>query len=294
MGPLPSDPRTQLRVCSQQGGLALVDASTGETCAAAASRWRSDIASTLSTLLDGHALVACHVLAIVGGDEDGPSTSSGTGGTPLSAVLGVALLPNFFDALEQSRATAAACTKLMDYWRDHSWNHSNQAAMDAVHAAYPRLDAAGGSHEEGAGEEEAEGEDVDDSSALRDRVFALALPSDWHTEHGEPPGLTSTLYRYQRRALAWMLWRESLGDRRGGGDAEGCCDLVSTKSRLPESSLLFRRVETPAGLVVWRSPVDGRVRLDPQPPLPETSGGLLCDEMGEMGGHGGVCAARGP
>ena len=143
---------------------------------------------------------------------------------------------------------------------------------------------------------------------LRDRVFRLALPQDWQVEAAEPPGLACTLFRYQRRCLAWLKWRESLGGGWGGasgsgaaaegvkpdpeaGDGRGAaaspsadaapCDQRSRKAALPGTSLLWQPLLLPSGLRVWANPLEGGVRRRPVgPPLPEVSGGLLCEEMG--------------
>lgn len=145
-----------------------------------------------------------------------------------------------------------------------------------------------------------------DSSNLRDSVFRLALPEDWQLEAAEPPGLACTLFRYQRRCLAWLLWRESLGDAAGSGGADeaaaegvkpepwtassgadgpaagaAAADANSRKAVLPATSLLWQPLLLPSGLRVWHNPLEGAVRHQPVgPPLPEVSGGLLCEEMG--------------
>lgn len=145
-----------------------------------------------------------------------------------------------------------------------------------------------------------------DTSNLRDSVFRLALPEDWQMEAAEPPGLACTLFRYQRRCLAWLRWRESLGGGAGSGSEDGAAgegikpdpeaaggsadspaagaapaDPCSRKSALPTTSLLWQPLTLPSGLRVWHNPLDGGVQLQPVgPPLPEVSGGLLCEEMG--------------
>ena len=45
--------------------------------------------------------------------------------------------------------------------------------------------------------------------AVRDAVLRLAAPTTWDTELQDPPGMKCELFAYQRRALAWMAWRES-------------------------------------------------------------------------------------
>ena len=66
---------------------------------------------------------------------------------------------------------------------------------------------------------------------LRDRIFALVLPHDWHAEDGEPEGLACTLFRFQRRCLAWMKVRgpEGEGVRQGDG-GKGHARLLQRRS----------------------------------------------------------------
>lgn len=151
-----------------------------------------------------------------------------------------------------------------------------------------------------------DGDSTGSSSNLRDRVFHAVLPHDWQVEAPEPPGLACTLFRYQRRCLAWLKWRESLGLRGGsssagdGGDsvkleteaaaaaaaAAGTLELAlpdpdSTKAVLPACSLLWQPLALPSGQRAWHNLLEGGVRLQPvEPPLAEVSGGALCDEMG--------------
>ncbi|GAB4816117.1 hypothetical protein N2152v2_003163 [Parachlorella kessleri] len=137
----------------------------------------------------------------------------------------------------------------------------------------------------GGGAGEGEGEEaplaLPQPSELRDSLFRMVLPSDWQREEGEPPGLRCTLYRYQRRALSWMLWRESFS--RGPGAAPGGHPLAegdpdSVKSRRPRVSLAWQKVP---GQAVWWNPLERRLSRAPlPPPFPEVAGGLLCDEMG--------------
>ena len=51
----------------------------------------------------------------------------------------------------------------------------------------------------------------DTGETLRDNVLREVKPVDWTRECEDPEGLQCSLYSYQRRALAWMLFRE--GDR---------------------------------------------------------------------------------
>lgn len=75
-----------------------------------------------------------------------------------------------------------------------------------------------------------------------------ALPS-------APPGLRCQLYRFQRRALSWMLWRESFS---GAGAAAGADpDPDSAKARLQEASLAWQRVPLPSGADVYWDALEG-------------------------------------
>lgn len=121
----------------------------------------------------------------------------------------------------------------------------------------------------------------------RDHIFQLVLPSDWRLEAPEPAGLCCTLFRYQRRCLAWLKWRESLGDSAGsaglgvGAAADVVGDPGSRKVALPSTDLSWQPLSLPSGLRGWYDPVRRRLRRAPATPaLAEVSGGLLCDEMG--------------
>jgi len=46
---------------------------------------------------------------------------------------------------------------------------------------------------------------------LRQKVLRMAEPHDWEESASHPPGLLTPLFPYQRRALAWLLWREGCG-----------------------------------------------------------------------------------
>lgn len=48
--------------------------------------------------------------------------------------------------------------------------------------------------------------------AVRDAVLRLAAPTTWDTEFEGPAGMKCKLFAYQRRALAWMAWRECTSD----------------------------------------------------------------------------------
>lgn len=46
---------------------------------------------------------------------------------------------------------------------------------------------------------------------VRGALFDWLDPAAWKLPAPEPPGLSCRLFRYQRRALAWMMWREECG-----------------------------------------------------------------------------------
>lgn len=139
---------------------------------------------------------------------------------------------------------------------------------------------------------------------LRDSIFKMVLPSDWTLEEPEPPGLKATLFRYQRRALGWMRFREGVGEAPPG----------SVRAQVPKTDLCWKAVKLPSGHRVFYNCVDGAwgreacvgggvptpaqtglscavcavvpaglVSMEPIPPSAEQlerRGGILCDEMG--------------
>ena len=117
----------------------------------------------------------------------------------------------------------------------------------------------------------------------RARIFDLALPSDWQLEADQPPELRCHLFRYQRRALSWMLWRESFAA--GGAAPAALADADSARSRVDELGRLLDPVRLPGGQLVCYDPTSASV-LPPESGLvndlvaPQAPGGLLCDEMG--------------
>lgn len=109
------------------------------------------------------------------------------------------------------------------------------------------------------------------SSSLRDRVFHAVKPLDWAKECSDPSGLKCTLYKYQRRALAWMQHRES------GSDRSMYADESSIKSSSYPSVRFIPIVLQ--NQVLYFDFCDGVFSTEPlQEKRP--SGGLLCDEMG--------------
>ena len=107
------------------------------------------------------------------------------------------------------------------------------------------------------------------NETLRDQVFRAVKPVDWTSECEDPEGLQCSLYSYQRRALAWMLFRE--------GDM-GFKDEDSVKAKQYPS---IRNVPIEIGQ-------DARLVYDfyanefTESPVMEKEplGGILCDEMG--------------
>lgn len=49
----------------------------------------------------------------------------------------------------------------------------------------------------------------DENKGLRDAIFQVVNPRDWKKEWDDPFGLKCSLFRYQKRALSWMLYRET-------------------------------------------------------------------------------------
>ncbi|PRW05825.1 E3 ubiquitin- ligase SHPRH [Chlorella sorokiniana] len=283
---------------------------------------RRGLAAALAAL-QGAGAVACRVQAVV---LEEPEEEGGQ--EQLHVLLGITLLPPFFEAAEESEESAHAAV-LVDHWQQlgealagdsheqqadnalpfvqelrHSWWQAQPQARAAATGAEQQ--ASPGPAGEGSPGHQQAGSDDTHSNNLRDSVFRLALPEDWQLEAAEPPGLACTLFRYQRRCLAWLRWRESLGGAAGSGIADEAAgesvkpdpeaasgggdspavgaapaDPHSRKSALPTTSLLWQPLVLPSGLRVWHNPLDGGVRCQPVgPPLPEVSGGLLCEEMG--------------
>ena len=110
----------------------------------------------------------------------------------------------------------------------------------------------------------------DTGETLRDNVFREVKPVDWTRECEDPEGLQCSLYSYQRRALAWMLFRE--GDR-AYEDAES----VKAK-RYPSIRNVPIVGAAGSGVVSY----DFHANAFTESPVLEKQplGGLLCDEMG--------------
>jgi SNF2 family DNA or RNA helicase len=54
--------------------------------------------------------------------------------------------------------------------------------------------------------------EFDENKGLRDAIFQIVNPRDWKKECSDPPGIKCSLFRYQKRALSWMLYRETNED----------------------------------------------------------------------------------
>eukprot|EP00890_Picochlorum_soloecismus_P000953 jgi/Picsp_1/1859/NSC_05326-R1_snf2 histone linker phd ring len=52
-------------------------------------------------------------------------------------------------------------------------------------------------------------EQFDQIKGLRDAIFQIINPRDWRKECDDPSGIKCSLFRYQKRALSWMLYRET-------------------------------------------------------------------------------------
>jgi len=239
-----------------------------------------------------------------GQEEDGSDTDAST---PFAAELRV----QWWQEQTQAQAQAEG-RQAQQQQQGGSPGGSGQAAgADGVSAAAAAGEAADqpGSSPGGGGAGHAAaaaGQPGGAPGNPRDRIFELVLPSDWQLEAGEPPGLACTLFRYQRRCLSWLKWRESLGGPgssggggAGGANAEGgdkehgshaaaaaaakaadhnqpaaaaaappaaAPDAHSAKAALPATNLEWQPVVLPSGLRVYYNPVEGCVRRQPVTP----------------------------
>ena len=147
----------------------------------------------------------------------------------------------------------------------------------------------------------------------RAEVFELARPADWGASAPDPPGLKCRLFNYQRRALAWLTWREAGAPLAAPGApppprqwapgeaAPMAPGVLGTDLLNP----LWRRVRLPpavvagagaGALVLWRNAAFGLASLERPRPLPPLRGGVLAEEMGlgkTVGGGGARCGAGG-
>lgn len=125
-------------------------------------------------------------------------------------------------------------------------------------------------------------EGVDD---VRDDVFQM-LNCGWAAEVADPPGLRCSLYRYQRRALAWMCWRELEGSCPGGSSSsssESAAVAQGAALHPPAADPAWTAVTLPAGgsaAVCYCNALEGRVSRAPPAAMRRPPGGILADEMG--------------
>ena len=129
---------------------------------------------------------------------------------------------------------------------------------------------------------------------VRDEVFAMVRPAGWTLELPDPTGLKARLYSYQRRALAWMCWREghfcastprgdveTLAGNNDGRDGKGQEIPVSAPSVPPVPVLPVPDAFHDAALnaIIWRT-----VAL----PLRESPHGPDGPERDGVGSGGGI------
>lgn len=228
-------------------------------------------------LLSQRSLVSLAVAAL---EEE--EAAGGGGAHALVAMLRVSLAPPFF-CLQPEDDLAPHSAQLLEALAAAAVVQEERAEEDSACAA----EELGAAATAAAGQEEGQG--------VRDRVFDMALPHDWRREEPDPPGLLCSCFRYQRRMLAWGLWRESLGGGCGAPlaldpEAGAAPDPDSAKGRLPARDVLWQPMRLPCGRTVYVG--GGVARLAPVgPPLPEPAGGVLADEMG-LGEEGGSWRTR--
>ena len=168
---------------------------------------------------------------------------------------------------------------------------SSASASDTVakhSVALLRLLAAHAPQPPASGDEElGPGEGADDSGRgaqaaerpanLRDEVLAIIRPDGWTEVAPQPSGLKRQLYRYQRRALAWMLWREQHHGLSGG--AERGSRGAAAHLRAEDAHPLWRRTLLPSGATVFVNIRTGSVSRVPIKVAHSLPGGCLCDEV---------------
>lgn len=109
--------------------------------------------------------------------------------------------------------------------------------------------------------------------------------------------------RYQRRALAWMMWREQQQQqqRAPAGSISSNNSSSSTDYAQAAAGVLGTQLLNPLWtqvvltvpqqqqqqLVLYHAPSHGLVSLQQPAPYVGHAGGMLCDEMGKHAGHGG-------
>lgn len=162
---------------------------------------------------------------------------------------------------------------VLQYWEDEDLLKASEHTRPASAERHPQH------HGNGATSNPSDAADAPWSREhMRDSIFKAMLPGDWHFEEPEPPGLQCRLFKYQRRALAWMLWREGL-QADGSSTYARCADEGSVKARLPTHADVWPSVKVGSRIVSYNQLVRGLSdgTCPPPPPVPS---GILADEMG--------------
>ncbi|CAG9463337.1 unnamed protein product [Pedinophyceae sp. YPF-701] len=133
-------------------------------------------------------------------------------------------------------------------------------------------------------------DEKDPAETVRDDVFAIIQPSGWMRASENPEGMRVPLYRYQRRALAWMEWRERQGtgdpdtqDGPSGGFAASMGQRGGGTAGPSSGSLLhalWEPVRLVGGAEVYVNMHTGEVSPTAVLRTNEVPGGILADEMG--------------
>eukprot|EP00798_Chlamydomonas_sp_ICE-L_P012661 gene12660-15894_t len=138
----------------------------------------------------------------------------------------------------------------------------------------------------------ASGNSFKSDSDVRDHVSQITCPTEWKLEVSDPEGLqTCHLLPYQRRALAWMWWRETgtvHRDKEGKAQSislvpEAFTDATILSVVCKTASVDFTETRTGSltpGEVHFDVRNDWRIRTSAPAPLRRLKGGLLADEMG--------------
>ncbi|KAJ3184878.1 hypothetical protein HDU85_001558 [Gaertneriomyces sp. JEL0708] len=107
--------------------------------------------------------------------------------------------------------------------------------------------------------------------------FGRLGPSEYPAYHQilQPAKLKTTLLEYQKRSVSWMLDREGVVLVRAQHSDEL---IVATRDTSQDVPMLWRRIATPRGNVLWVSIALREVRESRPPEV--RKGGILADEMG--------------
>ncbi|KAI9005215.1 SNF2 family N-terminal domain-containing protein [Gaertneriomyces semiglobifer] len=107
--------------------------------------------------------------------------------------------------------------------------------------------------------------------------FGRLGPSEYPAYHQilQPSQLKTTLLEYQKRSVSWMLDRENVVLLRAQHNDEL---IVATRDTSQDVPMLWRRIATPRGNVLWVS--IALREITERRPLEVRRGGILADEMG--------------